>query len=202
MKRIVIFIIILQTLLFIVYSCSVNRNNTRIKNIRQKSINYVDSIVNFNIQTNDYSNKLNVKAMYHWYNSNKISVNQGGYTGYLLCGKYQVFDKSKNLIVDGFFSNGLKHGEWKRWYSNGNYMIIQNWENGFKNGKEFIYNNIGQLLYQNSYKQGVLDGKNYIYVKDSIHVNLYRDGKLISKSNEKKWYKIIRDKTMRSGKKN
>ena len=53
---------------------------------------------------------------YFWYSMNEIHSNKGGFSGYLLHGKIEIFDMHKNLLTLGNFDEGLKDGNWKEWF--------------------------------------------------------------------------------------
>ena len=98
--------------------------------------------------------KIDNSKYYHWYKSRTINRTKGGYSGQLLDGKYEVFNRKK-LIEKGHFKNGLKHKIWRKWFENGNIKSISEWKNGLKNGTTYSYDETGKIISEIKYKKGI-----------------------------------------------
>ncbi|MEL6866456.1 MAG: hypothetical protein AAFP19_18670, partial [Bacteroidota bacterium] len=95
------------------------------------------------------------KRTYYYYHQDKIHHNQGGFTGYLLDGRMEVFDEEQRLIEQGQFKEGLKDGTWKTWYPNGRLQSIRHWKKGEQNGWAETYDEKGELLTQIRFKHNL-----------------------------------------------
>jgi len=119
---------------------------------RMVVITTVDSTVKAFILNHKIDIKPDNKLSYYWYRNNQVNKNQGGYSGYLLDGCYEVYDNDKNMLKKGTFKKGLKTGIWKSWDKEGNLFSEIHWDKGQKDGKEIIYTNGKKAI--NYYKNG------------------------------------------------
>lgn len=100
---------------------------------------------------------------YHYYYQHDIHQNQGGFTGYLLHGKYEVTNDLQQLIQQGEFKNGVKSGVWKEWQGNGTLSAVSHWKNGRQHGKLEIYDSNGRLANVQQYRRGKTKGEMTLY---------------------------------------
>lgn len=128
---------------------------------------------------------VNLETVYYWYQHDKIQNNKGGYAGVLLHGKYQKYDQDKHLLEKGTFHCGKKVGIWKYWDTKGELKKTLHWKNGHKKGWECVYLE-EDVWIKSQYKSDVLHGKRITHTKDSIKVEIYRQGKLIRENKEPK----------------
>lgn len=115
---------------------------------REIVINTGDTMVRARIVINSEKIKPSQELIYYWFNNGLINRNMGGYSGKLLHGSYQVFDKWQTMVVQGDFNMGLRDGEWKYWYTNGNLKRIESWKKGKKSNKVILFDEQGKLLKQ------------------------------------------------------
>jgi hypothetical protein len=155
-------------------------------NFRSLNLNIGDSVIKAQICNEAVLKKHFPNAFYYWYYSGKINMNQGGYSGKLVHGKYEVFNKSNKLICSGNFSYGLKEGEWKEWYPGGTIKSVTNFHNGLINGEYFSYDEKGKLISKETYDEGELNGRSYFYLTDTVIVKKFKDGKEITKPSKDK----------------
>ena len=107
------------------------------KNKREKiHINTESFSIETHIEINKKKIKIDEHLTYFWYKARKINSTKGGYSGSLLDGGYDKFNKDKKLIQQGNFKRGLKHGVWKSWHENGELKSSCNYRKGLKRGKE------------------------------------------------------------------
>jgi antitoxin component YwqK of YwqJK toxin-antitoxin module len=159
-----------------------SQSNTN--DIRHFSIVEGDSVVKSSFITKPTKNKLNELFTYYWYYDGKINHNQGGYSGKLLQGTYEVFDNAGKLIEKGQFKNGLQTNIWTTWYPNGTIKSIVDYKNGFAEGKAKIFDDKRKLIALKHYNKGILQGKSIFYMQDTIIMKKYKDGKEISSRNK------------------
>jgi len=132
---------------------------------------------------------------YFWYSANQIRTTQGGYSGKLLNGKYEVYYPGKNLKEQGEFKKGLQHSEWTAWYENGHLKENYTWRSGRKSGPFILYDEKGDMTSRGAFSQGLLEGKLITYYgKDSSSVSYYREGKLFNKAQNPGFFKIAGQK--------
>lgn len=106
---------------------------------------------------NKLRSNIKISKTYTWYDNVSIHETVGGYSGYLLDGKYEEFYfPSNNLCMSGEFKNGLKTGEWISWSEKGLLKERTSWINGVLNGKKNIYAEDGTLMYIEVYRHGKL----------------------------------------------
>lgn len=146
-------------------------------NLRNINLPLGDSIIKAQVSSHYPRKKLLPGSHYYWYGSGKINMNQGSYSGKLLHGKYEVFDKSNRLIRQGNFDYGLKQGTWTAWYPNGLKKEVSDYKDGLLTGDRLFYNNEGEIFSKQRFNNGVLDGKSFFYFKDTTIVKVFKDGK-------------------------
>lgn len=143
---------------------------------RQVVINYPDSIVTAEVLVKEKRISVQPGKVYYWYNSNSIHKNAGGFTGNVLDGTYQVFDKNKNLIVQGEFRKGLRIGTWNRWNPKGGVYRTECWRKGILHGSLTQFNHSGDIIKQLKFKNGELHGKSRILEKGRMKTVKYNRG--------------------------
>jgi hypothetical protein len=125
---------------------------------------------------------------YYWYAFDRIHCNEGGWSGNLLHGSFQVFNVQNDLIEEGQFEKGLKQGDWFFWNADGTIKQKTEWEDGEKS--RMIEYEAGKLVKEISYKNGMLHGKTIFY-KDGnvVDVVKYNDGQIIEKKKkDEQWF--------------
>jgi hypothetical protein len=123
---------------------------------RSVVISNPDSTVQAGILVNRSGQHLENDRLYFWYSADKINCNSGGYSGYLMNGKYSVFDSDHRMIEQGEFQNGLKTGIWKRWYPDGALLRLVSWKKGLKDGSVIEYGPDGNVISRMRYRKGRL----------------------------------------------
>ncbi len=116
------------------------------------------------------------QVFYHYYYQKEIHQTQGGYTGYLLHGNYEVTNDVNQMIQQGQFKNGLKNGEWKEWQGNGTLGAISQWKKGRQHGKLKVYDSNGKLSNTQRYRNGKAKGERTVF----------QNGKKVKKPKAKK----------------
>lgn len=135
---------------------------------------------------------------YYWYYDNKIHFNQGGYSGKLLNGNYQVFDGTNKLIEKGQFKNGLKFNSWTQWFANGKIKRIQIYKEGNQEGQAKVFNEQGKLLVIENYKNGKLNGKITYFTGDTFNTKRFADGNEIIIKKKSFGKKIVKTKEVQT----
>lgn len=123
--------------------------------------------------------KTNPKVTYFWHRNGQLRSTKGDFSGNILHGDYQEFDKSGRLLEKGVYYYGSKDGEWKSWNKNGEIIKIEKWRRGFLNQKTY-FNHPGYIV--ENYKQNKLQGHRIVNnngQKDLIEH--YRNGVKIEK---------------------
>ena len=104
-----------------------------------------DSVYKFDIKLRKERIRTDDLKWYYWYSDSQINKNMGNYEGFLLHGRYTVFDEDKNLIVKGSFFQGQKDDEWYYWESNGKLILKEKYNKGNLVDKESFMKNENQL---------------------------------------------------------
>nr|WP_320120044.1 hypothetical protein [uncultured Marinifilum sp.] len=125
--------------------------------------------------------KTELNTLYFWYQNDQIKSNGGGYSGLLLHGLYQKYDKQKNLIEEGQYVYGTKVGLWKFWNKQGEIVQTIEYKSGKRNGLDCIYQS-AKIWEKSTYKSNQLHGKKLIQNQDSLFIEIYKYGKLVRKS--------------------
>ncbi len=123
---------------------------------------------------------------YFWTKYRKIHSSQGGYSGSLLCGKYEEFSISGQLHKLGAFKKGYKIGEWLSWYENGKLSSVDHWKRGMQNGGYVKYFESGLIKERGKYKRGTINGKVTFYDKNQqVTKKKFRHGMEVLKKKKK-----------------
>lgn len=113
---------------------------------------------------------------YYWSRGNQINKTQGGFSGKLLNGDYNVFYENKNLKESGIYKKGLKSGTWKYWNPEGRLTNKTNFKDGFKHGLEATYDSLGNVKEKIMYFYGQYHGERVKFLGDSVDVKYYKHG--------------------------
>jgi len=151
--------------------------------IRNISILSKDSVVKTTVLDKVPKVKTILGTDYYWYYNNQICHNEGGFSGKLLNGKYQVFTSQNKLITEGEFLNGVMTGTWKYWYINGKMKCMAIYHKGKLDGTIDFFDIYGIKTRQVDYKAGLKHGKEYIFFTDTTLINKFDMGKLVVKKN-------------------
>jgi|GEM_PF-2388526 len=139
---------------------------------------YRDSVYVFRVKVMDDSESPQISKRYYWFYQGEVKNTVGNYTGKLLHGSFEKFDRKEALLEKGAFAYGLKDGDWLTWYANGNVATKRHWDEGIRDGDFADYNVNGQTLRKGAYRNGKLHGKVYYYANDGTieHTDRYRNG--------------------------
>lgn len=134
--------------------------------------------------------KTNQFVHYYWHRNGKHFSTQGGYSGNLLHGAYEEFDKSGRLKIRGHFHFGAKDGIWKFWNRSGAISGLEYWKNGFLQKKVISESDSTIISY---YRKNQQHGRQ-IFTKEgkTISKQNYRNGKIYIREKKcfLKWPKI------------
>jgi antitoxin component YwqK of YwqJK toxin-antitoxin module len=176
MRRTVNNIMLVMLLLFINLFAGLAQQE---KEPRKVIITAPDSVIKAFIQNKAFTGKILETRTYFWYYNGRINHNQGGFSGKLLHGKYEVFDNQQRLITMGSFLNGLKEGSWIRWNMNGKMKESCSFKKGKLEGTLKTFTITGNLLTESNYKNDLLEGKSRYYRNGAVIIKKYRMGKEI-----------------------
>lgn len=135
--------------------------------------------------------KTNPHVTYAWQRNGQLRSTRGDFSGNILHGNFQEFDKSGRMLEKGNYYYGAKDGEWKSWNRDGEIIRLEKWDRGFLNIR---------LSYDNSkftvekFKLNQLDGRRIVFEnnrKDSVEH--FRKGKLILR-NKRSFKSIFKHK--------
>jgi antitoxin component YwqK of YwqJK toxin-antitoxin module len=162
---------------------------------------YRDSAYTFHVKVlKDQEDGLLVRR-YYWFHQGEVMSTVGNYSGKLLHGVFEKFDRDGRLLEKGTFDNGLKTGLWTTWHFNGNLAIQRHWSKGWRTNEFTEYYDNGAVKRKGGYKSDVLHGRLYTY---SINGELlskekYKRGKLVKakvkKINKRKEKRLAKAKT-------
>jgi MORN repeat variant len=159
-------------------------NDLKLTNGITKS--YGDSTCVFHVAVLDDQPEPDLSKRYFWFHQGEMRSTQGQFTGKLLHGPYERFDRNGILLEKGNFDNGLRHGQWLLWYSNGNILSHYTWAEGQRTGDFELYDPQGRKTIAGSYKEGKLNGKVYYYTNGvEERTEKYRQGKLVKQRTKK-----------------
>lgn len=164
---------------------------------REVFVNFPDSMLRINILVKPGKLKIQPDRTYFWYGSESVLSNRGGYSGYLLHGRYTQFDRKKRLRVEGYYSQGLKDGLWKQWDDHGEMISAINWKHGLKQGESRFYNQRGKLQKTLYYKSDIIQ-KAEVLNNGEVSKLKYKNGNLVldsKKDNSKKKEKTAKPST-------
>jgi antitoxin component YwqK of YwqJK toxin-antitoxin module len=176
MRRTVNNIMLVMLLLFINLFAGLAQQE---KEPRKVIITAPDSVIKASIQNKAFTGKILETRTYFWYYNGRINHNQGGFSGKLLHGKYEVFDNQQRLLTMGSFLNGLKEGSWIRWNINGKMKESCSFKKGKLEGILKTYTITGDLLTESNYKNDLLEGKSRYYRNGTVIIKKYRMSKEI-----------------------
>lgn len=117
--------------------------------------------------------KLDANVEYYWIRNNKIQKNKGNFSGSLLHGVWQKYNKNGQLIEKGSFIKGMKSGLWQYWNLEGDLVKSLNYTKGQLNG-EAIYYFANGTVEKIPYSKGLIHGKKRIISTDTILIERYR----------------------------
>lgn len=144
--------------------------------VRDITLIYSDTVVKTAVWNASATRGVHLDRNYFWFYNNTISHNIGGYSGKLLHGKYEVFDKGKRLLCSGEFEHGLREGEWITWFRNGQIKDYTDYKKGKIHGIRKTYDPSGNLLSDIKYRKNLQDGISHYYRPDTVLRVKYRNG--------------------------
>jgi hypothetical protein len=186
---------IILSLFLIISAASISAQTNSLKQPMFKDLkvtnsitkSYRDSTCVFHVAVIDENFRTDISKRYFWYHQGELRTTQGNFTGKLLHGTYEKFDRDGRLLEKGNFDNGLKSGQWVSWYSTGNIMRHYNWSSGQRTGKFQMYDPLGNRSVSGQFKHGQLDGNVYYYSNGAeLRKEKYRGGKLVKAKEKKK----------------
>jgi hypothetical protein len=187
----------LHKILFVVFSFSALTLSAQKKVLKQRMFNdlevtnsitksYQDSTLTFHLKVLDDDQNPDFSKRYFWFHQGEIKSTVGNYTGKLLHGPYEKYDRDGTLLEKGNFEYGLKDGAWLSWYQNGNVSQHYNWNKGLRNGKFEEYFADGSKLKSGVYKNDKLHGIVYQYQQGAVVEKIkYRKGVLVKEKVKK-----------------
>ena len=154
---------------------------------------YGDSIYQFHVKVlDDEMPNLKGHQRFYWFYQGEVKNTVGAYSGKVLHGIFEKFDRKNNLLEKGTFQSGLKVGEWRHWYSSGNLFSVYHWSDGLRKGDfEEFYEN-GQLKRQGNFRNDKIHKRVLVYNPDGSlsQKEFYKNGlvkvKKVKKSKPKK----------------
>ena len=107
--------------------------------------------------------EINIKTKdlvtYFWHRNGQLRSTKGDYSGNILHGHSQEFDKSGRMLGKGTYYYGTKDGEWKTWNRNGEIIRLEKWDKGFLNQR--ISYDLSKCTIEN-FKKNQLDGRRIV----------------------------------------
>ena len=103
--------------------------------------------------------KTNSQVMYFWHRNGQLRSTKGGYSGNVLHGDFQEFDKSGRMLGKGTYYYGTKNGEWKTWNRNGEIIRLEKWDKGFL-GRRISYDFSKSTI--ENFKKNQLNGRRIV----------------------------------------
>lgn len=155
---------------------------------RNITISVSDSVINTSILEKPMKRKILSSGTYYWYYAGKINHNQGGFSGKLLHGKYELFDNKHRLVTLGNFENGVKQDTWTWWRENGTIKESCYFRKGMLDGSLKTFDSSGQLLSDVNYKNNFIDGTARYYSKDTVIIKKYCKGKVLPPEKHRKLF--------------
>lgn len=178
---------IIITILIITLSQISGAQTVKSSEIRQVIIPKADTIIKVEVLTRkDPKIDIKSKNYYYWILNDRIQSNQGGYSGNLLHGKYEVFVRGA-LIESGSYSKGLKSGLWRTWTDKGKLLSQYKWKDGLKGGEFYSYHITSDSLIQGVYKNNRVVGKTRITLADTAYMNNYQNGESKKRKSGNTW---------------
>lgn len=155
---------------------------------RKITISASDSTIKTAIWDKPMKKKARANYTYYWYYAGTINHNQGGFSGKLIHGKYEVFNSQRKLLSQGNFLYGVKQGNWIRWNENGTKIESCSFTNGLLNGTFKTFDRSGYVLSKIIYKKGLPDGIAAYYSIDTTIIKKFRMGKEVLAKKHKRWF--------------
>ena len=137
----------------------------------------------------------NKKKFYYWYKAQHVLSTQGGSSGQLINGDFEVFYSNKQLAQKGAFKKGLKHGEWLYWREDGTLAYSEYWCKGSKKGVQKIYDGNGNETESTEFERNSTRRR----VSDSLIIRK-KNGKQEEILTFDENNKVIRDEEFENGK--
>jgi len=103
--------------------------------------------------------KTKAPITYFWHRNGQLRSTKGDYSGNILHGNSQEFDKSGRMLEKGAYYYGTKDGEWKSWNRNGDIIRLEKWNRGFLIRR--ISYDLPKSTIEN-FKQNQLDGRRIV----------------------------------------
>ena len=176
----------MKKLLLLFFVFSVYKASAQLPDYGLYNIHISDSVKSIRTQVVPVSGIVTAypSLLYYWYGSNLIHEQQGGFSGKLLNGTYEEYDKNHHLTIQGGFKNGLKNGIWKIWNGSGFLTSVVTWDEGVKAGKFAYYNLTGKETEAGIYANDQLNGKIIYHTgTDSVKTIIYKAGKAVPPKN-------------------
>lgn len=162
---------------------------------------YRDSAYTFHVKVlKDQEDGLLVRR-YYWFHQGEVMSTVGNYSGKLLHGVFEKFDRDGRLLEKGTFDNGLKTGLWTTWHVNGNLATQRHWSKGWRTNEFTEYYDNGTVKRKGGYKFDVLHGRVYTYSVggELLSKEKYKRGKLlkarVKKVSKRKEKQLVKTKT-------
>lgn len=147
-----------------------------------------DTIYAFSFMTEQSEVSVSQEKNYTWFARGDIATSQGGYTGKLLHGAYEVVLRSNKLLEKGAFLKGRKDGKWYTWHTNGKLKSITHYKKGVLSGPFSEFNDQGLLVKEGKYKNGLLHGKLVSYHNNDTLAKRFKNGKVVEKdTSQHRW---------------
>jgi antitoxin component YwqK of YwqJK toxin-antitoxin module len=83
-------------------------------------------------------------------------------------GKWQYFNKDKDLLMTENYHNGRKEGMAYTYQKDGTYAEVQYWKFGYEDSTWTSYNENGNIVMERNYVRGKLDGKIVTYYDSGV----------------------------------
>lgn len=120
-------------------------------------------VYQYSVIFQEVSLKTNSKVTYYWHRNGQLRSTRGDYSGNILHGNYQEFDKSGRMLEKGMHHYGKKDGEWKSWNKNGEISKLEKWDKGFLKSR-VIFDPPKRTI--EKYKQNQLNGSRKVFNND------------------------------------
>jgi hypothetical protein len=180
-----------RPLLFMISLSSIAFVNAQQSSLKQPMFNdlkvtssitksFRDSTIVFHVEAISENHKPDFSRRYFWFHQGELKNTQGNFTGKLLHGTYEMFDRNGTMLGKGNFDNGLMDDDWLTWYDNGNIKARYYWKNGERIGNFREFDRQGRTTKKGKFRNGYLTGK-VLYFENGVEVRKekYRKGKLV-----------------------
>lgn len=130
-------------------------------------------VYQYSIVYQEFSIKAKPSVTYFWHRNGQLHSTSGDYSGNVLHGISQEFDKSGRLLEKGSYYYGVKDGTWKSWDKNGKIIRLEKWDRGYISwrksfeGTRYILENFRKnqlngrkITWNNNHKESVEHFKN------------------------------------------